>query len=159
MVAIDKAVTARITRDKQTFEILVDSEKALEFRKGKPISIENVLAFAEVFKDARKGERAGAKEIGHAFGTLDIFQVAAQIVRLGDLQLTTEQRRKMADEKWTAVANLIARRAVNPQTKLPHPPQRIMNAMEEAHISLDPFKPAEDQVPAVVEKLRPIIQI
>ena len=38
MVSIDKAVVARLKRNGKNFQILVDCEKALEFRKGKNIS-------------------------------------------------------------------------------------------------------------------------
>jgi ribosome maturation protein SDO1 len=57
------------------------------------------------------------------------------------------------------VITIIARNAINPQTKLPHPPDRIERAMEEARVRIDPFKPAEEQVPQVLKSLRPIIPL
>ena len=159
MVSVDKAVTARITKEHVLFEILVDPEKAMEFRKGKPLSIESILAVQDVFKDAGKGERAGAHELERHFNTSDIFKVAEEIIRHGEVQLTTEQRRKMTEEKRRQVAEIISRQGINPQTKLPHPITRILNAMEEARVQVDMAKPASEQVEAVLSKIQPIIPI
>ena len=159
MVSIEDAVIARITKANEHFEILVDPVLALDFRKGKPVSIDNVLAAREVFKDARKGERASENELQDAFGTTDRLKIAENIIKNGDIQLTTEQRRKMADEKRKQIADMISKQGVDPKTRAPHPPQRILNAMEQAHADIDPFKPAAEQISSVLEKIRPIIPI
>src|SRR3989338_3121764 len=46
---------------------------------------------------------------------------------------------------------------MDPKTKLPHPPQRIENAMAEARVNIPPLRPAGDLPPATVERLRPLI--
>jgi len=159
MVSLDNAVVARLTRSGETFEIMVDSEKAFEFKKGKDYSMENILAANEIFKDAKKGERASSSELEKEFGTTEVFEVAKRIIRDGEVQLTTEQRRKHVEEKKLQIASIISKQGVNPKTKLPHPQQRILNAMEEAHVSVDPFKPADEQVKRVLEAIREIIPI
>ena len=58
------------------------------------------------------------------FGTEDPEEVAGTIVRKGDIQVTTDQRRAMTEEKRKAIVNHISRNAVNPQTRTPQPPQR-----------------------------------
>jgi ribosome maturation protein SDO1 len=159
MVSVDKAVTARITREHVHFEILVDPEKAMDFRKGKPVSIESILAVQDIFKDVGKGERAGAQELEKHFKTSDIFKVAEEIIRHGEVQLTTEQRRKMLEEKRRQIAEIISKQGINPQTKLPHPITRVLNAMDEARVQVDMAKPAGEQVEAVLGKIQPIIPI
>jgi ribosome maturation protein SDO1 len=159
MVSVEKAVIARIHKDGKTFEILVEPEKALELKKGKSVSVNDIVAVNEVFKDAKKGERASSADLNNIFGTDDIMKVAEAIIKKGEIQLTTEQKRKLTEEKRKQIADIISRKGMNPQTKLPHPPNRILNAMEQAHISVDPFRPAESQVKDVVEKIRPIIPI
>ena len=99
MVSIEKAVVARISKEGNNFEVLVDPDKALEFKKGVDVSMENTLAVMEVFKDSKKGERVSNSDMEKYFGTTDIFEVAKQIIREGEIQLTTEQRRKMVEEK------------------------------------------------------------
>ncbi len=159
MVSVDKAVIAKIKKGNSHFEILVDPEKALEFRKGKDIAIENILAVQEIFKDSHKGERAGSHELENHFNTSDIFQVAREIIKDGEVQLTTEQRRKMVEDKRKQIADIISRQGINPQTKLPHPPARILNAMDEARVQVDPMRPAQEQVNQVLSKIQPIIPI
>jgi ribosome maturation protein SDO1 len=77
----------------------------------------------------------------------------------GDIQLTTEQRRKMTEEKRKQIVTYIANHAINPQMKAPHPPQRIENAMSEARVHVDPFKPVEAQVKDVLTAIKPLIPI
>lgn len=159
MVSLEKAVIARIHKGGKTFEILVDSEKAMELRRGKNVSMNEILAVNEIFKDVKKGERVGISDLNNAFGTDDVLKIAYEIIRKGDIQLTTEQKKKLIEEKRKQIADIISRKGMNPQTKLPHPLTRVLNAMEQAQVSIDPFKPAESQVKGVVEKIRAIIPI
>jgi len=159
MVSVDKAVIARVAKNGITFEVLVDPEKALEFRKGKAYSVENILAVNQVFKDSKKGEKVSNEELKKGFQTTDILKIAETIIKEGDVQLTTEQRRKMVDAKRIEIAGIISRQGVDPKTHAPHPQQRILNAMEQAHVDIDPFRTAKDQVPQVINKLQPIIPI
>ena len=54
---------------------------------------------------------------------------------------------------------LIHRNSIDPGTNLPHPEQRIANALEEAKVRIDEFRSAEDQLQDVVKKLRSILPI
>ena len=159
MVSLDKAVIARIHREGKDFEILVDPDLALEFKKGKPFSVENILAVREIFTDARKGDRASTGDLQKAFSTAEVTKVAEMILRQGDLQLTTEQRRKLLEEKRKQIADIISRQGIDPKSGLPHPLQRILNAMEQARVSIDPFKPAENQIESVLRQIEGIIPI
>jgi ribosome maturation protein SDO1 len=87
------------------------------------------------------------------------MKVAEQIIRRGEIQITTEQRRKMHDDRLKQVVALISKRSINPQTGLPHPPARIENAMEEARVHIEVFKSAEEQLPAIVKELQPILPL
>jgi ribosome maturation protein SDO1 len=160
MVSLEDATIARLAKGGVTFEIMVDPDLALRYRKGEhTLDMEEVLASQNVFLDARRGERAAEKDIEKAFGKADLFSVAAAIITHGDLQLTTEQRRRFTEEKRKKIADIISRQGMDPKTKLPHPPQRIMNAMEEAHVHIDPFRPAEDQIKDVLAKIQAVIPI
>ena len=159
MVSVDEAVIARIKKEGIDFEVLVDPEKALEFKKGKPYSIENILAVNLVFKDSKKGERASSEELKKGFKTIDILKIAEIIIKEGTVQLTTDQRRKLTEAKRVEIAAIISRQGVDPKTHNPHPQQRILNAMTEAHVDIDPFKSAKDQIKGIIEEIQPIIPI
>ena len=94
-----------------------------------------------------------------AFGTTETLKIADIILKKGTLQLTTEQRRKMVEDKRKQIIDFISRQAVDPKTNLPHPPLRIENAMEQIHYPIDPYKPVEEQARDIVKLLRPILPL
>lgn len=159
MISVEKAVIARLKKDNQNFEILVDPQKAFEFKQGKNIKIDEILAVNDIFRDARKGERVSAQDLKKVFNTTDIYQIAAEIIKRGELQITTEMKRKMIEEKKNQIVNLIHKRFIDPQTNLPHPIQRILNALEQAKVNIDPFLDAEVQLENVVKELKRIIPL
>ena len=80
-------------------------------------------------------------------------------MKKGELNLTTEQRRKMIAEKRKQIITFISKTYVDPRSHLPHPPLRIEQAMDDGRVSIDPFRNVDEQVKDVVEKLRPIIAL
>jgi len=155
----EKFTIARLTKENEHFEILVKPQKALDYRNGKLESITEVLAAESVFSDANNGTRVGEEQLRKAFGTTDTLKVASVILKSGTLQLTTEQRRKMVEDKRKQVVDFISRQAVDPKTNLPHPPTRIENAMEQIRYPIDPYKPVEEQAKDIVKLLRPILPL
>jgi ribosome maturation protein SDO1 len=159
VVSVEDAVIARISRSGEHFEIMVDPDKALEFKRKGEGNIEDMLAFPDIFKDSKRGEKHSSEDLHKAFGTTDVFEIAKKIIREGEIQLTTEQRNRFVEEKKKEIANIIARQGIDPKTKLPHPAGRILNAMSEAHVPVDPFRPAKEQVKNVLEKIQEILPI
>ncbi|MCD6547605.1 MAG: ribosome assembly factor SBDS [Nanoarchaeota archaeon] len=157
MVRVEDAVIAKLKKDGQNFEILVDCELALKLKHGEKVDINDVLAVRNIFKDAKKGEVA--PNIENVFGTKNVEEIAIKIIKEGEVQLTAEYKRKMAEEKKRKIIAKIVESAMDPKTRLPIPPTRIELAMEQAHINIDPFKPVEEQLKEVVEKLRPILPL
>jgi ribosome maturation protein SDO1 len=152
-------VIARIEKSGEKFEVLVKPEAVQKIRDGKDVDLLKELAIDEIFKDAHKGSKASEEKMMEFFGTAEPLAVAKQIIQRGEIQLTTEQRRQMLEAKRKQVVQYIAANAINPQTGAPHPPQRIENAMEEAKVHIDPFKPVEEQVKEVLDALRPLLPI
>lgn len=151
------AVIARYSKNKKNFEILVDCEKAMDFKKGKISDVREVLLAFEVFKNAKTGERAG--DLKETFGTDDIYEIAEKIIKHGEIQLSAEYRRKVMEEKKKEIISLIAKNAIDPKTNMPIPPKRIELAMEQAGVRIDPFLPAEEQVKDVVDAICTIMPI
>ncbi len=159
MVTVDDAVIARMDKDGKHFEVLVDPETAYALREGKSVSVAKMLAVNQVFSDAKKGMRASDGDVLRLFSTHDVAEIAETIVKKGEIQLTTDFRRKKADEKKRQVAAFIAQYATNPQTKLPHPLERILSAMDQAHVSIDAMKPVDQQIETVVKALKSIMPL
>src|SRR3989442_13377373 len=155
----DKYSTARLAKGQDKFEILVKPQQALDYKLGKQVTIGQLLMIEEVYADSSKGTRASADKLQKHFGTTDPLKVAEEIMKTGELQLTTEQRRQLVEEKRRQIVSIITRNAIDPRTGAPHPPLRIEQAMGQVRLSIDPYKSAEEQAKAVLEELRPILPI
>lgn len=159
MVALDESIIARLKTHGKTFEVFVEPEGALALKKGDAVKIENILAVEDVFLDAKNGDRPAEQDVINAFGTTEVIKIAEKIIREGELHLTTEQKKKIQEEKKKRVISIIAQNAINPQTKAPHPPARIEAAMEEAGVHIDPTKDVDEMVTITMKAIRPIIPI
>jgi ribosome maturation protein SDO1 len=156
---VDKATVVRYSFEGEKFEILVKPDPALEYKLGKRKDISPILVSDEIYSDSSKGTRASTEKLLKAFKTEDTTAIAEKILQKGDLNLTTDQRRKMIEEKRKQIVNYISKTFVDPKSHLPHPPLRIEQAMTDGRISIDPHKHAEEQVKDIVEKLRSIIPL
>ena len=154
-----KITTVRLTAEGNKFEILVKPDPALEYKLGKRTDLSGVLVSDEIYSDANKGSRAAGEKLVKYFKTTDHIQIATQILSKGDLSLTTEQRRKMVEDKKKQIIQYISKNFVDPKTHIPHPVMRIESALGEVRLIIDPFKPAEDQAKNVVDALRRILPL
>lgn len=150
---------ARLKKRGKNFEIVIDADLAVDFREGKVADIKDVLNSENIFIDAKKGELASENDIKRIFETDDMLKVAETIIKHGEIQLTAEYRKKIREQKRKKIVEIIHRDGVDPRTHLPHPTARIESAMDEAKVSIDEIRRAEDQVDEVLEKLRPILPI
>ncbi|MEK6838232.1 MAG: ribosome assembly factor SBDS, partial [Candidatus Thermoplasmatota archaeon] len=126
---------------------------------GKEVRVLENLAIDQIFRDAHKGSKASEEKMQEFFGTTEPLEVAREIIKRGEIQLTTEQRREMQEAKRRQIIQYIAANAINPQTGTPHPPQRIEIAMDEAKVHIDPFRAVQEQVKEILGALRPLIPI
>lgn len=159
MVDLDDAIVARLETHGETFEILLDPAVTDLLKSGKEIDLAEYMAVEDVFNNAGKGTRPPEEKIREAFGTSDVMEIARRIIEKGEVQITAEQRKEMQAAKKRQVVTYIAANAINPQTKLPHPPLRIELALDEAKFRADPFKPVEKQVEEAMKLLKPILPI
>jgi ribosome maturation protein SDO1 len=143
----------------EKFEILVKPDPALEFKMGRKKDLSSVLVSDDIYTDSSKGTKPSTEKLLKAFKTEDLAEIAQIILQKGNLNLTTDQRRKMVDDKKRQLVEFISKTYVDPRTHLPHPPLRIEQAMKDARVSVDPQKNADEQVKDIVEKLRSIIPL
>src|SRR5215831_16355224 len=156
---MDKTTIVRFSVEGEKFELLVKPDPALEFKLGKRKEISGILVSEEIYSDSNKGTRASTEKLMKAFKTTDSMAIATIMLQKGDLNLTTDQRRKMVGEKRKQIIDFIAKSYVDPRSHLPHPPLRIEQAMDDARVSVDPFRNTEEQIKEVIEHLRSIIPL
>ncbi|MEI7961556.1 MAG: ribosome assembly factor SBDS [archaeon] len=159
MVRVEDAIIARLEKFGHKFEILVEPNLALEVRQGKLVPLESLLAADFVFKDAKAGDAQSPETLKKVFQTEDVGVIAIKIIKEGEVQLTTEQKRAMLAKRRIEVINFISRNTINPQTKTIHPIQRIENAMDAEKVHVDAFKSAEEQANEIVKAIRRQIPI
>jgi ribosome maturation protein SDO1 len=150
---------ARIKKGGKEFEIVVEPDNAIAFRRGEMLDIKDVMRSEHIFSDGKRGVAAADSDLKAVFNTSDPLKVAAVILKEGEIQLTTEYRDKLRADKKKRILYLIQRNALDPRTKAPHPMMRIENAFEQAKCHIDEFRTAEEQVEDVLHKLRPILPI
>jgi ribosome maturation protein SDO1 len=159
VVKINEAVIARIEKNGHKFEVLVDPNLAMDLKHGKEVDFSELLADDKIFKDSNKGDEQAPETIKEAFETEEVNEVVKKIIEKGEIQLTTEQRKEFLEKRRAEIITKISRNAINPQTKTPHPPKRIENAMDEAKVHIDAFKSTEEQVNDIVKAIKKIIPI
>lgn len=159
MVSLEKAVIARLHKGGDRFEILVDPHEAEHILDGKTENILSSLAIDAVFSDSKKGTHAPIESLQKQFKTTDISTIAKEIIQKGEIQLTTEQRHEMQQQKRKRIVDLIVKNAMDPKTKMPHPRTRIELAIDEAKVHIDPFKSVNQQMKTIIDVLRPILPI
>ena len=149
----------RYSFEGEKFEILVKPDPALDYKLGKKKDVSAVLVSEEIYTDSGKGTKPGNEKLLKAFKTEDQAEIAQIILQKGVLNLTTDQRRKMIDEKKKQIVQFIVKTYVDPKSHLPHPPIRVEQAMKDARVSVDPQKSVDEQMQDIVEKLRSIIAL
>ncbi len=154
-----KYTLAKLSVGGDRFEILVKPDPALDFKLGHQSEISKVLVADQIFTDSNKGERASDEKLKKAFGTDDVYRIAETILRRGELQLTTDQRRELVEVKRKQIINFIVRNCIDPRTKAPHPPLRIEQALGQIRLIIDPFKSVEEQAREAIDALRPILPL
>ncbi len=158
MVTVDRAIIAKLQRNGKEYEILVDPD-VVKFIGKKEISISNALVLNEIFHDAKKGLRVSPAELRETFGVDDVFSVAEIILKEGEIQMTTQMIREKTEEMRNRIIDFISKNAMDPATKLPHPPKRIELAMEQAHVHVDIKKSFEENLKKAINSIKVIIPL
>ena len=156
---MDKITVVKYSYAGEKFEILVKPDPAFDYKLGKITEISKILVSDEIYTDSGKGTRASNELLVKVFKTEDTVKIAEIMMQKGELNLNTEQRKKMTSDKRKQIVTFIAKTYVDPKTHLPHPPLRIEQAMTDGRVSVDPFKNSDEQIKDIIEKLRPIIPL
>ncbi len=123
------------------------------------LDLTNIFPTYDIFKNVKKADRCTEEDLQEAFETSNVREVAAEFVLDGDFLWTHAQRQKWVEKKKKQIITILARNCVNPQSKKPHPPKRIEKAMEEARVSIDLDKTAEEQIETILKQIQLIIPI
>ncbi len=149
--------TARLKRTGKNFEILVDLDEALAFKKGQGST--TGAESDRIFKDLKKGMVASQEDLKEAFGTTDSDEIIKRIVKEGEILTTQEYRDEEREKKEKQVVDFLVVNAIDPKTGNPHTAERIKNALEQAHVNIKNNVPVENQISDILQELTKIIPI
>ena len=149
--------TARIKQAGKHFEIIVDMDRALRYKKGLGQSID-FLESDVIFTNSKQGLHASEKDLKEAFGVTDINSIAGKIVKSGEILLTQEHRDDERDNKEKQIIDFLSKNSSDPKTGRPHTAERIKNALEQAHVNIKNV-PVETQIKEIMEKISVVLPI
>lgn len=149
--------TARIKQGGKNFEIIVDLDDALKFKKGEISEIEP--EGDKIFTDSKKGFVASPADLKESFGTEDVNEIAGKIIKQGEVLLTQEYRDEEREKKIKQVVDFLASNAIDPQTGNPHTPERIKSSLEQAHVNIKNNVSAENQIQDIISEISKVIPI
>mgnify|MGYP001580168163 CR=1 FL=1 len=149
------STTARIKREGKHFEVLIDMDEAIKFRKGKGAVI---LDTDKIFTNIKRGDIASQDDLKKAFGTTDVQSIAEKIVKDGELEISQEHRSAEQEARFKQVIDFLVKNSIDPKTGNPLTTERIKNALEQANINVK-NTPIENQINDILGELTKIIPI
>ena len=148
--------TARIKQAGKNFEIMVDLDEALKFKKGEVSSIE--AEGDRIFHDLKKGDVASNSDLEESFKTTDVKTIVEKIIKDGEVLVSQEHRDEEKEKKFNQVVDFLVSNAIDPQTGNPHTADRIKSALEQAHVNIK-NQAVENQIKEIVSEISEVIPI
>lgn len=156
-------VPAKIKINGKTFEIVVDCDKAMAFKRNHAnqnlAQLRDVVAFDGVFFDFKKGTKVPEADLMSAFNTIDTYAIAQKIINDGEVLVTQEYREKQRDMKEKQIIEFIIRNCADPRTKAPFTPDRISSSMKQLGIKVDENKTTDEQALLIIKQLEKLLPI
>ena len=106
---MDKVTIVKYSYASEKFEILVKPDPAFDYKLGKISEISKILVSDEIYTDSGKGTRASNELLVKVFKTEDTTKIAEIMMQKGELNLNTEQRKKMTTDKRKQIITFIAK--------------------------------------------------
>jgi len=121
--------------------------------------LDKVLQSESVFTNVSKGEIASAADLKRCFKTTDQSKVILEILKGGEIQVTSKERQIMKESLFRDIATLISEKCVNKETQLPLTVAFVERAMKEIHFNPVPSKSAKVQAMEVITELKKTLPI
>ncbi|KAJ3368690.1 hypothetical protein HDU91_000354 [Kappamyces sp. JEL0680] len=108
-----------------------------EWRKGTEKDLDNVLQIHSVYSNASKGD------LEACFGTSDTSKILLMILEKGEVQVGEKERQQALENLNKDIANNIAEKTINPETKRPYTATMIEKVLSDVHFNPNPNKNAK----------------
>ncbi len=152
-------VIAKLKSKGKKFEILVDFNKAMDFKKSGKGFIQDILIFDVIFSDYKKGLKFKNSDLEEVFGTSDVYKVAQEIIKKGEIAVPIEVKKEERKNKMKQLVDYLARICVDPKTMKPHPPERIKSAIEQLAFHPKDNEDLDSQARSALKLIQKILPI
>lgn len=140
-------------KDKR-FEIIVNPDKALNYKLGVITDITGILVHEIIFSDSKKGKKASNEDIMKVFDTNNINEITKYIIEKGELLIKAEQRKELIAINKRKIVAYISKNCIDTRTKAPIPPIRVEQAFDEINLRIDPFMNLTEEMPNIIKTFR-----
>ncbi|PVU94350.1 hypothetical protein BB561_002609 [Smittium simulii] len=153
-IQLTNVSTVRLRKGGKRFEIACYKNKVSEWKSGIEKDIDEVLQIHQIFSNVSKGQAARTEDLQKCFGTTDANQIITEILKKGEQQVSDKERANSLENAYKDIANIVAEKCVNPQTKKPYTVTIIEKAMAELHFSVKPNQSAKKQALDVIKQIQ-----
>src|SRR3989338_2544029 len=120
-IGFTNVAVVRLKKDGRRFEIACYRNKIQEWRQQIERNLDEVLQTPEVFENLSKGVVAKNADLKRAFGTTHRETIVVEILRLGEVQVSSEERKFESENMLRDIATIVCEKCVHPDTKRPVP--------------------------------------
>ncbi len=159
MVSLDNAIIISYKSEGENFEAYADPKLIYQYLEGSKKDLKNILIVEEIYADAKKGEKQKSQKLEKVFKSTDIYKILEVMIKKGNIPLTTDERKRRLEEKTKQIISTLLKETIDPRTKAPHTEHRIVCALEEAKVHIDPMKSVTEQMPEILKKLRIVLPL
>ncbi|TPX35689.1 hypothetical protein SmJEL517_g02015 [Synchytrium microbalum] len=153
-VKLTNVSIVRLKKGGKRFEIACYKNKVLEWRNNVETDLDEVLQAEQVFMNVSKGQVANKEDLQAAFKTDEIRTIVLEILKKGELQVGDKERSNQLETLHKDIAQTVADKCVNPDTKRPYPITMIEKCMADLHFSVHPNRSAKQQALEVIKQLQ-----
>eukprot|EP01119_Soliformovum_irregulare_P004052 TRINITY_DN15067_c0_g1_i1.p1 TRINITY_DN15067_c0_g1~~TRINITY_DN15067_c0_g1_i1.p1 ORF type:complete len:252 (+),score=91.31 TRINITY_DN15067_c0_g1_i1:89-844(+) len=158
-VRLTNVSIVRLKKGGKRFELACYPNKVKSWRDGIEKDIDEVWHSNTVFTNVSKGVAAKKDELKKCFGTEDKNACAMEILKNGEIQVTDKERQQLKEDLLKDIANVVASKCIDPETKRPITVGIVERAMKDIHFSVNEKRSAKQQALEVIRLLKEKIPI
>lgn len=158
-IRLTNVAVVRMKKGGKRFEIACYKNKVVSWRKSIEKDIDEVLQTHSIFTNVSKGAVAKKEDLLAAFGKDDVTEICKEILAKGELQISEKERQTEQSAVFKEIANHVADKCVDKETRRPYPVSIIEKAMKDIHISVKPNKNAKQQALEVIAQLKTVLPL
>ncbi|KAI3646814.1 hypothetical protein MP228_009742 [Amoeboaphelidium protococcarum] len=154
VIKLTNVSVIRLRKKGKRFEIAGIPNKVTEYRNGVETNVEEVLQVHTIFTNVSKGQTASLDEVEKCFGTRDINTAVMEILRKGEVQVSTQERNNQLDALRKEIVNLVVNMSINPSTNRPYTTSIIDKCFNDINYNIQSQKSSKVQAIEIIKLIK-----